>query len=110
LAEDLMDGMEIPTMNNDVLVVTIDGSSVMIDMASVIQADVVADNGVVHIIDMVLIPADPTSIEILFNNKDVEYLHTINLLGELVDRNSTDKIVIDIYSNGTSIKRYNLRQ
>ena len=59
---------------------------------------------------MVLIPADPTSIEILFNNKDVEYLHTINLLGELVDRNSTDKIVIDIYSNGTSIKRYNLRQ
>ena len=111
LAEDLMNGMEIPTMNDDVLVVNIDGSSVMIDMATVVQADLEADNGVVHVIDMVLIPdTDPTGVESLFKGQDVEYLHTINLLGELVDRNSTDKVLIDIYSNGTSVKRYNLRK
>ena len=111
LAEDLMNGMEIPTMNDDVLVVNIDGSSVMIDMATVVQADLEADNGVVHFIDMVLIPdTDPTGVESLFKGQDVEYLHTINLLGELVDRNSTDKVLIDIYSNGTSVKRYNLRK
>jgi len=111
LAEDLMDGMGVPTMNDDVLFVSIDGSSVMIGMANVIQADIEADNGVVHVIDMVLIPdTDPTGVETLFKGQDVEYLHTINLLGELVDRNSTDKILIDIYSNGTSVKRYNLRK
>lgn len=111
LEEDLMDGMGIPTMNDDILFVSIDGSSVMIGMANVIQTDIEADNGVVHIIDMVLIPdTDPTGVETLFEGQDVEYLHTINLLGELVDRNSKEKILVDIYSNGTSIKRYNLRK
>ena len=111
LEEDLMDGMGIPTMNDDILFVNIDGSSVMIGMANVIQTDIEADNGVVHIIDMVLIPdTDPTGVETLFEGQDVEYLHTINLLGELVDRNSKEKILVDIYSNGRSIKRYNLRK
>ncbi|MGB1932122.1 MAG: fasciclin domain-containing protein, partial [Flavobacteriales bacterium] len=101
----------IPTMNDDVLFVSIDGGSVMIGMANVIQADIEADNGVVHIIDMVLIPdSDPTGVETLFEGQDVEYLYTINLLGELVDRDSKEKILVDIYSNGTSIKRYNLRK
>ena len=83
----------------------------MIDMSTVIQPDIVADNGVVHVINTVLISDDePTIINTLFNEKDVEYLYTINLLGELVDRGSNEKILVDIYSNGTSIKRYNLRK
>ena len=111
LSTDLSDGMEVPTLNDDVLVVSIDAGSVMIDMSTVIQADIVANNGVVHVINAVLVAEDePTAINTFFNEKDVEYLYTINLLGELVDRDSKEKILVDIYSNGTSIKRYNLRK
>ncbi len=111
LSTDLSDGMEVPTLNNDVLLVSIDAGSVMIDMSSVIQPDIVANNGVVHVINAVLVSDDePTTINTFLNEKDVEYLYTINLLGELVDRDSKEKILVDIYSNGTSIKRYNLRK
>lgn len=111
LSTDLSDGMEVPTLNDDVLVVSIDAGSVMIDMSTVIQPDIVASNGVVHVINAVLLADDePTIINTFLNEKDVEYLYTINLLGELVDRDSKEKILVDIYSNGTSIKRYNLRK
>lgn len=111
LSTDLSNGMEVPTLNDDVLLVSIDAGTVMIDMSTVIQPDIVANNGVVHVINAVLIADDePTTINTFLNEKDVEYLHTINLLGELVDRDSKEKILIDIYSNGTSIKRYNLRK
>ncbi|MEC8274147.1 MAG: fasciclin domain-containing protein [Bacteroidota bacterium] len=111
LSSDLSDGMEVPTLNDDVLVVSIDAGSVMIDMSTVIQPDIVANNGVVHVINAVLLADDePTTINTFFNEKDVKYLYTINLLGELVDRDSKEKILVDIYSNGTSIKRYNLRK
>jgi len=111
LSTDLFNGMEVPTLNDDVLLVSIDAGTVMIDMSTVIQPDIVANNGVVHVINAVLIADDePTTINTFLNEKDVEYLHTINLLGELVDRNSKEKILVDIYSNGTSIKRYNLRK
>ncbi len=111
LSTDLSNGMEVPTLNDDVLIVSIDAGSVMIDISTVIQPDIVANNGVVHVINAVLVADDePTTINTFLNEKDVEYLHTINLLGELVDRNSKEKILVDIYSNGTSIKRYNLRK
>ena len=111
LSSDLSNGMEIPTLNDDVLLVTIDAGSVMIDMSTVIQPDIETNNGVVHVINAVLISDDePTTINTFFNEKDVEYLYTINLLGELVDRDSKEKILVDIYSNGISVKRYNLRK
>jgi len=111
LSTDLSDGMEVPTLNDDVLVVSIDAGNVMIDMSTVIQPDIVASNGVVHVINAVLVADDePTTINKFLNEKDVEYLYTINLLGELVERDSKEKILVDIYSNGTSIKRYNLRK
>ena len=111
LSTDLSDGMEVPTLNDDVLVVSIDAGNVMIDISTVIQPDIVASNGVVHVINAVLVADDePTTINSFLNEKDVEYLYTINLLGELVERDSKEKILVDIYSNGTSIKRYNLRK
>ena len=109
LSTSLLNGMEVATLNNDFLVITINEESVMIDMATVVQADIETDNGVVHIIDKVLIPEDPANILSIKNNKSIYYSHTINLLGEKVDRNSIDKVLIDIYSDGTSIKRYNIR-
>ena len=109
LSENLMDGMEVNTMNNDTLIVSIDGETVMIDMATVTQADIEADNGVVHVIDMVLLPdSDPASIELLNKLNSDEYMYSINLLGEVVDKNSKGILLFDIYTNGKTIKRYNL--
>ena len=106
LSTGLSDGMSIPTLNDDNLIVSIDGATVMIDMATVIVADLEATNGVVHVINMVLIPADPSSIG-EYNTEEI-YMYSLNLLGEKVDRNTKGEVLIDIYSNGKTIKRLNL--
>ena len=68
LSTDLSDGMGVPTLNDDMLMVTIDAGTVMIDMSTVTQANITADNGVIHFIDMVLLPSsDPTLIGFLRN-------------------------------------------
>jgi uncharacterized surface protein with fasciclin (FAS1) repeats len=104
---DLTDGLSILTLNEDNLTVANDGTSIMIDDAMVTLSVNQADNGIVHIIDAVLTLEEPTSIDNLLLESNVVYMHTINLLGEKVERESNDKVLIDIYSNGTVIKRYN---
>lgn len=61
LSSDLSDGQEITTVQGETLTVSIeDGSVSIVDVnggeATVQQADVTASNGVVHIIDSVLLP------------------------------------------------------
>jgi uncharacterized surface protein with fasciclin (FAS1) repeats len=57
-AEDVveLDGEEVPTVNGESVTITVDGDTVMVNDANVIQADVDASNGVIHVIDAVLIP------------------------------------------------------
>merc|ERR1712139_263613 len=54
---DLKNGEEIKTVEGAEVKVTLSGSSVKINNADVTKADVLATNGVVHIIDSVLIPS-----------------------------------------------------
>ena len=56
MASDLSDGQIIKTVQGDELEVSIDGEEVKIGDATVVQADVDASNGVVHVIDTVLQP------------------------------------------------------
>jgi hypothetical protein len=56
LSGDLSDGQMAPTVQGESVTVTIDGMDVSIDQALVIEADLEADNGVVHVIDAVLLP------------------------------------------------------
>lgn len=60
LSTDLTDGA-VPTLQGEDVVVDLSGAMVMINDAAVITADLVADNGVVHVINGVLLP--PTNVE-----------------------------------------------
>jgi len=60
---DLTDGQMIETLLGEDVTVSITAEGVMINNAMVIVADIAADNGVVHVIDAVLLPPTPNSID-----------------------------------------------
>lgn len=61
MSTDLMDGMMAMTLQGQDITVTIDNGSVFINNAMVTLADIPATNGVVHVIDAVLVPSMPTN-------------------------------------------------
>ena len=56
MAADLRDGQEMTTVQGSALRVSINNGKVMINDANVISADVPASNGVIHVIDKVVMP------------------------------------------------------
>jgi len=106
LSTDLSDGMMVTTLNGTELMVTISDNGVMIDNAMVTVADIMADNGVVHVINAVLIPED-SSIEDSYNLNEDNYMYSIDLLGKKIKNNGiNNQIVIDVYESGKTIKKY----
>jgi len=64
MSTDLSDGMEVATLQGSKAVVRISGQTVKVGDATVAAADIVASNGVVHVIDKVLMPpAQPADSE-----------------------------------------------
>jgi len=61
-AADLTNGQTLTTLAGLDLTVTIDGATVMINNATVIVADIATSNGVIHVIDTVLLPTEVTEI------------------------------------------------
>ncbi len=51
-----LDGQSAETLNGASVDITVDGETVMINDATVIAVDVAADNGIIHVIDTVLLP------------------------------------------------------
>ena len=67
LSTDLTDGMEATALNGGTLTFTVDSMGVEVGTAAVgpamvTVADIVTDNGVVHVIDAVLVPETPSSV------------------------------------------------
>ncbi len=58
MAADLEDGQELTTVEGSKLKVTLKDGKVMIGNAQVTSADISASNGVIHVIDKVLLPKD----------------------------------------------------
>jgi uncharacterized surface protein with fasciclin (FAS1) repeats len=56
MAADLSDGQVVTTLNGQELTVSIKDGKVMINGATVIVADLAGSNGVVHVVDTVLLP------------------------------------------------------
>jgi len=97
LSSDLKNEEKIPTLEKDGVTVTIDGKTVKINTATVTTANVLASNGVVHIIDTVLIPprfvppslpaglAEQSIPEIASETKDLSTLVAALKAADLVD-------------------------
>jgi len=94
LSTDLTDGMMITTIQGQDITVTINANGVFINDAQVIVADIIADNGVVHVIDAVLVPEnDPepvTVLDIIVNSADHTTLETAVIAAGLADDLSGD--------------------
>lgn len=55
LAQDVKPG-DVATVEGSALTITSKNGKVMVDGATVVQTDVMADNGVIHVIDSVIMP------------------------------------------------------
>lgn len=74
LSTELNDGDTITALSGRELIVSIDGSTVMVGGATVASADVEASNGVAHIVDAVLMPINPATelaLHLIENNNAV---------------------------------------
>jgi hypothetical protein len=106
LSTDLSDGMMITTLQGGEVSVSITDGMVMIGNATVIVADLQADNGVVHVIDAVI---ETTVNNITEFNTTVEndiYLYSVDITGREINFNTTNTIVLDIYKSGKTVKRF----
>jgi len=56
MAKDVMTMKEAKTVNGGMVMISMDADIVMIDNAKVVQADVECSNGVIHVIDTVIMP------------------------------------------------------
>ena len=56
MAADVVKLRDAKTVNGSTLDVTVNGTSVMVDEANVTKTDIAASNGVIHVIDRVMIP------------------------------------------------------
>ena len=89
LSTELSDGQMAMTLQGKDITVTIDGSDVFINDAQVTVADIQADNGVVHVIDAVLVP--PFSVvDVIVESPDHTILETAVIAAELADDLSGD--------------------
>jgi uncharacterized surface protein with fasciclin (FAS1) repeats/predicted lipoprotein with Yx(FWY)xxD motif len=68
-SDDLEDGMTITTVQGQRAKITINEDGVFINDAQVILADLEADNGVVHVIDAVIVPGPATVVDIIVGSE-----------------------------------------
>ena len=86
-ASDVTDGMTAEAANGDSLVFAVDGENVSVGDAAVTTADVEASNGIIHVIDKILIPPaeEPVSEEI---TDDCDVTISIDDSGYAYDKDS----------------------
>ena len=81
------------------ITVTINGSDVFINDAQVIFADIMASNGVVHVIDAVLVPQQPNSV----SNTETVRLNIPNPVMENINIPSTGNSNVQIYTTSGQV-------
>ena len=64
MASGVKDGMNAPTVNGQPIPVSVKSGKVMVGEATVVKTDIVCDNGVIHVIDAVLMPETKNLVEV----------------------------------------------
>jgi uncharacterized surface protein with fasciclin (FAS1) repeats len=85
LSTDLSDGQMVMTLEGSDVTVTLSNGNVFINDAQVTVADIVASNGVVHVINAVLLPPVPsnTVVDIIVNSPDHNTLEAAVIAADL---------------------------
>ena len=91
-SDSLSDGQMVMTLQGSNVTVTIDSSGVFINDAMVVLTDFMADNGIVHVIDAVLVPpadtmvvVDSSVVDIIVGSAVHETLEAAVIAADLVD-------------------------
>lgn len=79
----LTNGQRVVTVQGEKVTVTIAGSNVYINNAKVTVADIIATNGVVHVIDAVLLPPTGTIVDVVVNSPNHTTLEAAVLAANL---------------------------
>ena len=95
----------VSTLAETELTVTL-GDMVQIGNATVTTEDIVTDNGIVHIIDAVLVPSNLSTVDATIIQSQDEYLYSIDMMGRKVNNLLYHQIIFDIYASGKVVKRY----
>ncbi len=90
MSHDLSDGQMVTTLLGKDVKVTINEEGVFINDAKVTVADLVADNGVVHVINAVLLPPSNTVVDIVVNSAAHDTLEAAVIAAGLADDLSGD--------------------
>jgi uncharacterized surface protein with fasciclin (FAS1) repeats len=91
MSGDLSDGIKVETLLGDSIMVTINDQGIFINDAKVIAPDLEAQNGVVHVIDAVLLPPLPETVVDIVVDSDIHTtLETAVIEAELADDLSGD--------------------
>ena len=90
---DISDGQMIETLIGEDITVSISGEGVFINNAQMTVADIAVDNGVVHVIDAVLLPPAPpitTVIDVIIDSEDHTLLEAAMGAAGLIDALSSE--------------------
>jgi uncharacterized surface protein with fasciclin (FAS1) repeats len=99
LSTDLTNGQTVVTLQGQTVEVTINADGVFINDAQVTVADIVTDNGVIHVIDAVLLPGQPNSV----SNTETVKLNIPNPVMENINIPSTGNSNVQIYTTSGQV-------
>jgi len=97
LSTDLTNGQTVATLQGQTVTVTINADGVFINNAQVTVADIVTDNGVIHVIDAVLLPQQPSFVS---NGETIGSVDVYpNPANDILNVSTSNQGVIEIYSS-----------
>ncbi|MDW7690758.1 carbohydrate-binding domain-containing protein [Flammeovirgaceae bacterium SG7u.111] len=104
---DIEDGQELLTLANQTLEFTVDEMGIKVNDSNIDPADIIASNGVIHVIDMVLLPPPPTPITVYASGTEAKggfASFKVYVNGDMVGEEVMTTNSIMPYSFETSLK------
>jgi len=87
MASDLTDGTTLETVQGEMITINVTDDNVMVDDANVVQPDIVASNGVIHVIDAVILPPSMAEEDMMGND---------SMNNETMDSENGDVVVVPV--------------